>query len=58
MLLLGAPDDMTKFYMADADVAFKLHQMGCIPMYKDDDCLYFKINNKLKKALKKIDIDI
>ena len=42
----------------DSQIIFKLHQSGFQPMWKDEDCVYFKKSNKLIKLLKKLDIDI
>ena len=56
MIILGTPrqEDVDKYFMADGDLAFKLHQAGFIPKYQDEDCLYFKLNNKLVKYLSRI----
>lgn len=56
MIILGTPRDIEEYFMADGDLAFQLHQKGFIPKYKDDGCLYFKLNNKLKKYLEKIGV--
>lgn len=59
MILLGCPDDVSSFYCVDEGwLITALHQAGAIPMYKDGPAVYFKKNNKLKKALKKLNIDI
>lgn len=56
MIILGTPRDIEEYFMADGDLAFQLHQKGFIPKYEDDGCLYFKLNNKLKKYLEKIGV--
>lgn len=55
MIIIGTPktSELDNYYIADGDLAFRLHQAGFIPQYKDEDCLYFKINNKLLKWLNK-----
>lgn len=59
MVRIGSPEDVTAFFMTDdSQVIFKLHQSGFQPMWKDEDCVYFKKSNKLIKLLKKLDIDI
>lgn len=58
MIILGTPDNINEYFMADGDLAFELHQKGFIPKYKDEGCLYFKLNNKLKKYLQKIGIEV
>lgn len=56
MIILGTPRNIEEYFMADGDLAFQLHQKGFIPKYEDDGCLYFKLNNKLKKYLEKIGV--
>ena len=59
MVRIGSPEDINAFFMTDdSQVIFKLHQAGFQPMWKDEDCVYFKKSNKLIKLLKKLDIDI
>lgn len=53
MVIIGTPHDLENYFMADGELAFQLHQKGFIPKYKDEGCLYFKLNNKLKKYLEK-----
>lgn len=57
MLILGAPKNISDYYMAEDDISFVLQQKGFRPMYKDEDIYYFKLNNKLVKALKEMDIE-
>lgn len=59
MVVLGTPrvNELEQYYMADGNLAFKLHQAGFIPKYKDDDCLYFKRNAKLTKWLIKNNVE-
>lgn len=58
MVIIGTPHDLENYFMADGDLAFQLHQKGFIPKYEDDGCLYFKLNNKLKKYLEKIGMEV
>lgn len=59
IIRLGSPEDVSKFfYTDDPDLIFHLHQAGFIPMWRDEDCVYFKKTNKLIKLLKKLEIDI
>lgn len=59
MVRLGAPDNIEAFfYTDDPDLIFRLHQAGFIPMWRDEDCVYFRKTNKLIKLLKKLEIDI
>ena len=51
MIILGTPKDTENYYIVDGDIAFRLHQAGFIPKYKDEDALYFKKNKKLLKFL-------
>lgn len=53
MIICGTPHDLENYFMADGELAFQLHQKGFIPKYKDEGCLYFKLNTKLKKYLEK-----
>lgn len=56
MIIRGTPKDRENYYMADADLAFRLQQAGAIPVYVDYDATYFKLNNKLRKILVKFGI--
>ena len=58
MVILGTPNHIEEYFMADGDLAFELHQKGFIPKYEDDGVLYFKLNNKLRKYLEKIGLKI
>lgn len=59
MIRLGTPSDLGKFYAVDDGwLITELHKAGCVPMWKDGDCVYFRKNAKLFKALKKLDIEI
>lgn len=57
MLILGTPKNISDYYMAEDDISFILQQKGFHPMYQDEDIYYFKLNNKLVKALKEMDIE-
>ena len=54
MVTMGVPKDMDSYYMADEQMAFILNQAGFHPRFMDEDVVYFKLNNKLIKYLKKI----
>lgn len=53
MLILGTPNDVSKFFACDEDwLITKLHQKGFPPMYKDEEgTVYFKKSKKLVKYL-------
>ena len=57
MLILGTPNDVSKFFACDEDwLITKLHQKGFPPMYKDEDgTVYFKKSKKFMKYLNEID---
>lgn len=56
MLILGTPNDVSKFFTCDEDwLITRLHQKGFPPMYKDEDgTVYFKKSKKLVKYLDEI----
>lgn len=56
MLILGTPNDVSKFFACDEDwLITKLHQKGFPPMYKDEDgTVYFKKSKKFMKYLNEI----
>lgn len=58
MVIRGTPKDIKNYYLADDDVAFILHQKGFQPKYIDGDATYFKLNNKLIKTLKSLNIEV
>ena len=58
VILNNIPKNVEDYFMADGDIAFKLHQAGFIPIYKDSDVLYFRKNHKLIKYLSKIGIEV
>lgn len=58
MVIRDIPHDIENYYMADDDVAFVLQQHGFQPKYIDGAVVYFKLNNKLKKVLKNLDIEV
>ena len=52
MLILGKPKRTDDYYTATNDEAVFLQTESFIPMYKDDDSIYyFKLNRKLKAFL-------
>ena len=54
MLILGTPNDVSKFFACDEDwLITKLHQKGFPPMYKDEDgTVYFKKSKKFYRKEK------
>lgn len=56
MIIRDTPADISKYYMADEDVAFALDQAGIKPSYIDNGAVYFKKSNKLFKVLKRLGI--
>lgn len=51
MVIIGVPSNLADYFMADGDLAFRIHQAGFPPRYSDDDVLYFRLSAKLKKWL-------
>ncbi len=59
MIKIGTPADPDKYFCADEGwLIFELHQAGCMPEWRDFEATYFKKNSKLKKVLKKLNINI
>ena len=59
MIRLGTPNDIENWFTVDEGwLIAELHCLGCVPVWKDSEAVYFKKNNKLIKSLKKLDIDI
>lgn len=58
MVIIGSPKNLEGYYMADEEIAFVLHQKGFVPVYKDADAIYFRLNKKLKKVLTNLGIQI
>ena len=58
MIIRGTPANIQEYYLADSDLAFQLQQAGFRPVYIDEDAVYFKKNQKLRKYLLKFDITI
>lgn len=56
MVRLGCPSDLTKYIALDGDEAFRAHQAGAIPEWRDDGVLYFKRTKKIMKILDKLGI--
>lgn len=56
MIIRDTPSDLDKYYMADEDLAFAIHQAGIKPLYIDNGAVYFKKSNKLDKVLKRLGI--
>ena len=42
MVIRDTPSDLSKYYIAEEDVAFTLHQAGVKPDYIDNGVVYFK----------------
>lgn len=51
MVIIGTPSNPKDYFMADGDLAFRIHQAGFPPRYSDDGVLYFRLNAKLRKWL-------
>ena len=56
MIIRDTPSDPSKYFMADEDVAFALHQAGIKPDYIDNGAVYFKKSNRLEKVLKRLGV--
>ena len=56
MVIRDTPDDLNKYFMADEDLAFAIHQAGIKPSYIDNGAVYFKKSNKLNKVLKRLGV--
>ena len=57
MVIRDTPADFSKYYMADAAVAFALHQAGVKPDYSDNGAVYLKKTNKVFKVRKRLGIN-
>ena len=57
MIIRDTPADFSKYYMADEDVAFALHQAGVKPDYIDNGAVYFKKKKKKNKGNKRLGIN-
>ena len=51
MVIIGTPSNPQDYFMADGDLAFRIHQAGFPPRYSDDGVWYFRLNAKLRKWL-------
>ena len=58
MIIRGTPKDINNYYMADNETAFRIEQAGVKPQYIDYDAIYFRITNKLKKVLSKLNLSL
>ena len=56
MIIRDTPSDLEKYFMADEDLAFAIHQAGIAPSYMDNGAVYFKKSNRLEKVLKRLDV--
>ena len=56
MVIRDTPDDLSKYFMADEDLAFAIHQAGIAPSYMDNGVVYFKKSNRLEKVLKRLGV--
>ena len=56
MVIRDTPSDICKYFMADEDLAFAIHQAGVAPSYMDNGAVYFKKSNKLDKVLKRLGV--
>ena len=57
MIIRDTPSDLSKYFMADEDLAFAIHQAGIAPSYMDNGAVYFKKSNRLEKVLKRLGVD-
>lgn len=58
MIIIGTPNDLDNYFMADGDLIWELEHAGFRAKYMDEDVQYFKLNNKLKKYLVKLGIKV
>lgn len=56
MIIRDTPSDLEKYFMADEDLAFAIHQAGIAPSYMDNGAVYFKKSNRLEKVLKRLGV--
>ena len=56
MIIRDTPSDLSKYFMADEDLAFAIHQAGIAPSYIDNGAVYFKKSNRLEKVLKRLGV--
>lgn len=56
MVIRDTPSDLEKYFMADEDLAFAIHQAGVAPSYIDNGAVYFKKSHKLDKVLKRLGV--
>ena len=58
MIIIGTPkaSELDQYYMADGDMIWELVRAGFSAKYQDDEVQYFKLNNKLRKYLKKLQL--
>lgn len=53
MVIRDTFSDLSKYFMADENLAVAIHQAGVASSYMDNGTVYFKKSNKLDKVLKK-----
>ena len=58
MIIIGTPKDMENYFMADGALILELERAGFRAKYMDEDVQYYKLNNKLKKYLSKLNIEV
>lgn len=56
MIIRDTPSDLSKYFMADEDLALAIHQAGIAPSYMDNGAVYFKKSNRLEKVLKRLGV--
>ena len=56
MIIRDTPSDLSKYFVADEDLAFAIHQAGIAPSYMDNGAVYFKKSNRLEKVLKRLGV--
>ena len=58
MVIIGTPNDLENYFMADGDLSWELERAGVQSKYMYEDVQYYKLNNKLKKYLLKLGIKV
>lgn len=51
MVILGKPKNIENYIIVKSEIANKLHQMGFIPVYRNNDDIYFIKTDELEKFI-------
>lgn len=51
-MILGKPKNLDNFLEVNSDRAKVLHELGFEPFYRDENNIYFLINEELAKVVK------